>query len=235
MRGVERKYNGPTAIIRGMNLSTRRRGFANRSILFVLIAALAAGLGLVVATRHFGERSPPLPALRSVTRIDPARELPPFRLEGADGAALTAASLRGHWTLVFLGFTHCPDVCPTTLAELAKAQQSWVDLPAATRPRVLFVSVDPERDTAKLAGEYARHFHPETLAATAPEPALAAFVQALGMVYMKAPLPGGGYSMDHSASLVLLDPQGRQAGLIRPPLKPADIATDLRLLAEAAP
>jgi protein SCO1/2 len=234
MLGVERKYNGPTAIIRGMNLSIRCRGFADRSILFVLVAALTAGLGLMAAQLYF-VAAPALPAkaplpLRTVTRIEPARAIAPFRLDASNGGALTPDSLQGRWTLVFFGFTHCPDVCPTTLTELAGALRALADMPTTTRPRVLFVSVDPERDTAKLAGDYARYFHPDFLAATAQEPALAGFARSLGMVYMKSPLPGGDYSMDHSATLVLLDPQGRQAGLIRPPLKPQDIASDLRLL-----
>lgn len=217
-------------------------GFAQRSILYILIAAAAAGLGLVLAQRHFGAApsGPEVPheiaaVLKSVRLISTPRVLPDFALTQADGSTLGPAQLRGHWTIVFLGFTHCPDVCPTTLATLAQAQKQWQAIPATHRPQVLFVSVDPDRDTPKLVGDYARFFHPATLAATANEPALGRFAQALGLVYMKVPQPGGGYSMDHSATLVVLDPQGRQAGLIRPPLAPKDIADDLRRLAEAAP
>lgn len=226
-----------------MNASNQT-GFASRSILLVLCAALAAGVGLMVAQRYFAKpdaAAANAPRLHAMTRIEPARELPAFRLQSSDGSALTAESLRGHWTLVFIGFTHCPDVCPTTLSELAKAQDAWKDIPAGKRPRVLFVSVDPDRDAPKLVGDYAHHFHADTLAATAAEPALAQFVRGLGLVYMKSPLPGGDYTMDHSATLVVLDPQGRQAGLIRPnaPPKPAldarDIADDLRKLSESAP
>ncbi|MFT3805598.1 SCO family protein [Arenimonas sp.] len=223
----------------------KQSGFASRSILLVLCAALAAGLGLMAAQRYFGKPAAAdaaaAPKLYAVTRIAPARELPAFELQSSDGTALTAKHLQGHWTVVFLGFTHCPDVCPTTLSELAKAQNAWKDIPAPKRPRILFVSVDPDRDTPKLTGEYARYFHPETLAATADEPALSAFARGLGLVYMKSPLPGGDYTMDHSATLVVLDPQGRQAGLIRPnppPKQPLDargIADDLRKLTEAAP
>ncbi len=225
-----------------MNASNQS-GFASRSILLVLCAALAAGLGLMVAQRHFGKpgaAAVAAPKLHATTRIEPARELPAFELRASDGSPLTAQSLRGHWTLVFLGFTHCPDVCPTTLSELAKAQDAWKDIPDGKRPRVLFVSVDPDRDTPKLAGDYAHYFHAETLAATATEPALGQFARSLGLVYMKSPLPGGDYTMDHSATLVVLDPEGRQAGLIRPnpPPQPAldwrDIADDLRKLTGAA-
>lgn len=217
------------------------RGLVRRSFLFVLVAALAAGLGLLAAQHYFpaplpATHSVPTPVgLKAVRLISPARTLPDYRLTLSDGSLLTPSSLRGHWTLVFLGFTHCPDVCPTTLASLAKAQDTWKTLPTNRRPRVLFVSVDPERDSPKIAGEYAHFFHPDTLAATAEPTALADFAQSLGLVFAKVPLPDGGYTMDHSATLVLLDPQGRQAGLLRAPLAPKDIGDDLRRLAETAP
>ena len=267
----------------------------NRSIVVVLVVALAAGLGLL-AGRHLFSRAAeaPVPALEAVrllpapraipafdlaqadgTRLEPAdlaghwtivflgfthcpdvcpttlaelavaqaqweglpeaRSIPDFQLQQADGTPLERADLLGHWTVVFLGFTHCPDVCPTTLAELALAQKQWESLPAASRPRVLFVSVDPGRDTPEATGRYAHHFHPDTLAATGTIPALEAFATALGMVFMKVPPPDGAradqYSVDHSSTLVLVDPQGRMAGLLRPPLQPDAIAADLLALA----
>jgi protein SCO1/2 len=210
----------------------------NRNTLLILVAALAAGLGLWAAQLAYSpEAAPALDQARlKAVRLFPApRALPAFALQQSDGTPLTPDELRGRWTVVFLGFTHCPDVCPTTLTELSQAQKAWDALPAERRPRVLFVSVDPDRDTPEKTGEYAAYFHPDTLAATSPEPALQDFATALGMVYMKVPLDDGDYTMDHSSALVLVDPQGRQAGLIRPPLAPADIAADLALLATEAP
>lgn len=215
----------------------------NRQTLLVLLAALAAGLGLWAAQVYFGDgrgAAPAAPAvdpasLKAVRLFPGPRALPAFSLQESDGSALTPDELAGRWTLVFLGFTHCPDVCPTTLTDLAQAQKAWESLPESRRPRVLFVSVDPGRDSPAQAGDYARYFHPATLAATAQEPALQDFASGLGMVYMKVPVEGGDYTMDHSNAVVVIDPMGRQAGLIRPPLVPADIAADLALLAEAAP
>ncbi len=218
----------------------------NRQTLLILLAALAAGLGLWAAQVAFGPgpvrgdagapAAPVLdPASLATVRLFPQpRALPDFSLDQSDGTPLTRDELTGRWTLVFLGFTHCPDVCPTTLTELAGAQKAWEALPEAERPRVLFVSVDPERDSAAQTGEYARYFHPATWAATTGEPALQDFASALGLVYMKVPVDGGDYTMDHSTAVVLIDPRGRQAGLIRPPLVPADIAADLVRLVEAS-
>lgn len=235
-----REYSRAAAIIAGPDGPDL--AVFNRTTLLILIAALAAGLGLWAAQLAFQPGAAPEPP---ATTVDPARlkavrlfpsprALPAFALQQSDGTPLTPDELQGRWTIVFLGFTHCPDVCPTTLSELAQAQKQWEALPEAIRPRVLFVSVDPERDTPEGTGQYAAYFHPATLAATSPEPALQAFATSLGMVYMKVPTEGGDYTMDHSSALVLIDPRGRQAGLIRPPLVPADIATDLALLAEAA-
>ena len=220
----------------------------NRRNLLIVMAALAAGLGLWAAQVAFAptvsrpaqtvETAAPAvdPASLKAVRLFPApRAIPGFALEQSDGTPLTPDELRGHWTVVFLGFTHCPDVCPTTLTELASSQAAWEALPEARRPRLLFVSVDPERDTPAKTGEYAAYFNKATLAATAPEPALGQFAAGLGLVYMKVATTDGDYSMDHSSALVVLDPQGRQAGLIRPPLVPADIAADLARLSEVAP
>jgi len=177
------------------------------------------------------------PQLQAVKLFDQPRALPSFSLQQSDQTQLIPGELKGHWTLVFLGFTHCPDVCPTTLAQLAQAQKQWTSLPDSIRPRVLFVSVDPDRDTPDAIGEYAHAFHRDTLAATADIPALEAFARSLSMVFMKVPAPEGSpaeqYSVDHSASLAVLDPQGRMAGVIVPPLDPKAIASDLSALTKA--
>jgi protein SCO1/2 len=160
----------------------------------------------------------------------------PFGLTDQHGVRRSERDLADRYVLISFGYTWCPDICPTTLSDLAQAQKQWAALPAAIRPRVLFVSVDPGRDTPEKTGTYAAYFHPETLAATVPEPALQAFASSLGLVYMKvATGPDDDYTRDHSTALVVLDPQGRQAGLIRPPFVPADIASDLATLTGVRP
>lgn len=213
----------------------------NKKTGLILLIALAAGLGLLAAQKFFGTASVSTqwPPTQAVTLFPQPRTLPPFSLRQSDGTQLASGELNGHWTLVFLGFTFCPDVCPTTLTELAQAQNQWKSLPDSTRPRVLFVSVDPERDTPTRIGEYAHAFHPDTLAATADVPALEQFAKSLGFVFMKVPGQGFAenpkdYSMDHSSAIAVLDPQGRLTGLIRPPFKPQAIAADMQTLTEAA-
>ena len=211
----------------------------NRSTLYIIVAALAAGLGLWAASRYMG---PPAttgwPQTQAVRLFEPPRELPAFSLRQSDGTALVPGELKGHWTLVFLGFTHCPDICPTTLAAMAGAQKQWETMAESTRPRVLFVSVDPQRDTPDRIGDYAHAFHRDTLAATADLPALEDFVRSLSMVFARVPpekgAPASEYSVDHSASMAVLDPQGRMSGLLQAPFDANAIAADLMLLTQAS-
>lgn len=218
---------------------------SKRTLLLLIITGLATAGGLWAALGWFGRgtTASSLPAVSSMTLLPTPRVLPAFSLQQSDGTALTGEELRGHWTVVFIGFTHCPDICPTTLAELSGAQKQWTTLPAATRPRVLFISADPERDSPKLTGDYAHAFNSDSLAATAPVPELEPFTRSLSLVFMKVPSQNGpgpsgnpaDYSIDHSASLIVLDPQARMAGVISPPFDPKAIAADLIALTRASP
>ncbi|MET1023486.1 MAG: SCO family protein [Pseudoxanthomonas sp.] len=213
-----------------------------RTLGVLLLIAIAAVLGVLAANKLLGPSkagNAQWPATQAVTLLPSPRTLPDFSLRQSDGTQLTAGELRGHWTLVFLGFTYCPDVCPTTLAQLAQAQKQWSGLSDTLRPRVLFVSVDPERDTPMKVGEYAHAFHKDSLAATADIPTLEAFATSLMLVFGKAPGEHfkenpQDYSMDHSAQIVVLDPQARLAGLIQPPFNPQLIGQDLLKLTEAS-
>ncbi|MGY0798361.1 SCO family protein [Lysobacter sp. A286] len=211
----------------------------NRNTIIILVIAVAMGLGLWASQSYFSQSgSPSWPETRAVSLFDPPRNLPDFSLRQSDGTQLVPGELKGHWTLVFLGFTHCPDVCPLTLTQMAQAQQQWESIPDAIRPRVLFISVDPERDTPDRIGEYANAFHRDTLAATADIPALENFARSLSLVFVKvAPedgAPANQYSVDHSATMAVLDPQGRMAGVLQPPFEPNAIAADMAALTSAA-
>jgi protein SCO1/2 len=208
----------------------------NKKILAILIIAIAAGLGLALSQKLFSPEamvSADKPKLAVTTLIDQPRQLPAFKLQNAYGE-VSNETLKGSWTLVFIGFTHCPDVCPTTLTELSRAQKIWAASKLSNKPKLLFISVDPERDTPKILADYAAFFNKDTITGTAPEPQLGELMSALGLVYMKVP-QADTYTMDHSATLVLLNPNAEFAGIIRPPLKPEAIAKDLLTLSESVP
>src|SRR3546814_5830799 len=137
------------------------------TIVSIMDCALASGRGLRSTLKFFVGQAPAGLARSCFTLFPQPRELPSFTLQQYDCNQLVPDELKGHWTRVFLGFTYCPDVCPTTLAELAQAQKQWEALPESTRPRVLFVSLDPECDDPDRIGEYAHAFHRDSMAATA--------------------------------------------------------------------
>jgi protein SCO1/2 len=200
----------------------------------IVIAAAAAGLGLWAGQRLTAGPGAGRPALSATLLYPQPRELQPFELRRTDGTVFDQAALRGHWTLMFFGFTNCPDVCPTTLASLRAIGKVLAGDQAAPAVGMVFVSVDPERDTPKVLHDYVAYFSRDIVAVTADIPKLEALSKDLGVVFAKSPLDGGGYTMDHSAQILLLDPQGRLAGIMRPPHDPAAIVADLKRLAPPA-
>ncbi len=210
----------------------------NRATAIILIVALLAAIVLWAGQKWLGhDDASGAPTLQAVQLFPRPHALPSFNLQQSDGTPLIPGELKGHWTLVFLGFTHCPDVCPTTLARLAQAQKQWAALPDASRPRVLFISVDPDRDTPDRVGEYAHGFDKDTLAATGDVPALETLARSMSLVFAKVPAPEGApadqYGIDHSTSLAVLDPQARMAGVVVAPVDPKAIAADMLALARS--
>lgn len=220
-----------------MTRPTLIAGSAKLTALAILAASLAAGLGLWLSQQSFSPTpdAPRIEGLQGTLLYPQPRPIPAFALDGPAGAQLGPEQLAGRWNVVFVGFTHCPDICPTTLNLLAQALKPFADEPPAGRPQVLFVSVDPERDSADVAAEYAQFFDPGFLAATADHARLLPFTRSLGMVYMQTPIEGGGYTVDHSSSLAVIDPAGQLVAVIRPPLVPQHIAADLRRLMRSTP
>ena len=182
----------------------------NRNTGIVLLIALAAGLGLLLAQKVFGPAQGSGPQARSILLYPTPRVLPDFNLSQSDGTRLLPGELRGHWTLVFLGFTSCPDVCPTTLTELAMAQKQWEAIPESLRPRVLFISVDPERDTPEQIKTYLSNevFPKGTIGLTGTPEQVAAAAKAY-RVYYKKNGEGSDYLVDHSTPAYLMNPKGQ--------------------------
>lgn len=194
----------------------------------ILIAAVAAAIGLWFGNRAF---SPSARKLVAAVLYPTPRALPDFTLTRAGGGTLTHDDWKGRWTVAFFGYTNCPDVCPTTLATF---KQAWTTLRAknlADRVRFDFVSVDPKRDTPEQLGKYVGFFSPDFVAATGSDAELTRLTRSLGLVYSIAPTGEGDYAVDHSASAVIIDPEGREIGLFRPPLDANGIVADLTTLA----
>ena len=130
-----------------------------------------------------------------------------LELKDHNGQPRTLADFKGKVVTLFFGFTHCPDVCPTTLVEMANVMKELGS--DAGRVQVLFVSVDPERDTADVLKRYVPAFHPSFLGLTGNAEEIARAAKEFKIYYQKQKLPGGGYTMDHSAGTYILDSEGR--------------------------
>ena len=131
----------------------------------------------------------------------------PFRLTDQDGRTVTEQDLNGHPSLVFFGFTHCPDICPTTLFDISEVMRALgAD---ADRTHAVFITVDPERDTAPVLKDYMSSFDPHLSALTGDLPSITAVAKEYRVYFKKVPLDGGGYTMDHTAIVYLMDKDGR--------------------------
>lgn len=198
-----------------------------RNAWLALIAFVALTAGVLVALLGKQQHAP---AIDGLLWPDPPR-VPPFSLAAAHGGTLDQSSLRGRWTLLFFGFTHCPDVCPTTLATLKRAVANLQDFkPFADRGQVLFVSLDPERDSPEKLAAYVDYFDPRFRAATGSEDALDALIRPLGVIRAKVPAAGGDYTLDHTASIFLVDPSLRVLGLLGLPHDATKIASSVRTI-----
>lgn len=203
-----------------------------RSRLAAILLAIGAAVAAMLIAHGLNERSTgAVLQLEAGTVLPEPRPLPEFSLLDHHGRPFGRAELAGQWTLLFAGFTHCPDICPATLAILAgvdaNLQSEGVEL------RTLFVSVDPERDDPATLARYVTHYGPRLIGATGEKPEIDRLMDGLGLVYIKVPLGGESYTVDHSAALALIDPRGRLAAYFTPPLRPDALAADLVALAGA--
>jgi len=195
-----------------------------------LFAFAVLGAGLLFAVWR-GEQKPEVPGL---LWPDPPT-LQAFSLTRADGGAFTEANLQGRWTFMFFGFTQCPDVCPSTLAVLKQVKARLEDDPSfRDRGQVLFVSVDPARDTPARIGPYVRYFDEHFEAATGPEDALTALTRQIGVIFARIPGSGDDYTMDHTAAIFLVDPQLRVLSIFGLPHDAGEIASRYRAVAAFA-
>jgi protein SCO1/2 len=192
------------------------------------VALIAAALGAMLA-RMLSQAPVPLVA---GTWLPEARPLAPFTASSTTGGGFDRAALNGRPHLLFFGFTYCPDVCPTTLATVAAVMRQ---LPQGlTDLQLVFVSVDPERDSIPAMTQYLHAFDPGFVGLRTGRLAdLQPLLQSLGAIAARVDLPGGGYTMDHTAALYLLDRQGRYRAVFTAPFDRQLLGADLARIAKA--
>ena len=191
-------------------------------MLRVLIVALVVLAAAVFLLPRPDRGAPP----QTATVLPEPRVLADVRFVAADGSEVTLHELDRNFTLVFFGFTNCPDVCPLTLAMLAEARAEIVRRAPRFVPRVLFVSVDPGRDTPERIRTYLQRFDPEFEGVTAGDAQLAPLLTALGVAVERHEHGGDNYTVVHNSAIYVLDPQARWVAVSTGPHDPKVIAGD---------
>ena len=197
----------------------------------IIVVLAALGAGMLVASLllrpnvDFTELS--------ATVLREPRALAPFGLLDHHGEAFTADDLRGQWSFLFFGYTHCPDVCPTTLSVLnsVAARLTGTDDPV----RFVFVTVDPERDTPEVLARYVTYFNGEFIGVTGERAAIDELTRQVGVMHMRVAgeSDAASYLVDHTASVLLFNPDGRFQGLFSPPLDADTMAAEFLTIAGA--
>jgi protein SCO1 len=191
------------------------------SVILVVAVAALAGFWLAHRLDHS------MPVLTSGTWLPQPRDPGAFSLLDQNSAQFTAARLKGAPSLVYFGYTHCPDVCPVTLLQLAQVVKAGV----VPNLRVIFISVDPARDTPTQLAQYVHAFDPDFLGLTGSAAMLQTVTQRFGVAYQRVDLPGGDYSMDHSSTIFLMDARGHNVAVFNAPYDVKSLTQDLRLAA----
>ncbi|WP_458734213.1 SCO family protein [Zobellella taiwanensis] len=185
---------------------------ANTSKLIWVFALTLLVAGTLSGVAWYNNRANTL--TESVVVYPEPRPLKGVSLTNADGQSFTEQDFQGRWSLVFVGYTFCPDICPTTLADLARIHPRLLEL--SDKAQVVFISVDPQRDTPERLKAYTAYFNPDFVAVTAAHERLMPVVQQLGLIYGIHEREQSDYLVDHSASIALVDPQGRLYASFRP-------------------
>jgi len=191
-----------------------------QTTVFILVALIALVIGLTVY--RVLDREPQVDPTRmldaGIILLPQSRTVPALSLTNQDGESVQVDELKGKWTLLFFGYTFCPDICPATLAELRQVRS---ELPETVRERMqpVLVSVDPHRDTPEQLKQYLGFFGEGFTGLTGPLDEIQTLANGVGIPFIPGDTSRENYTVDHSGNLVIIGPDGRQRGFIRAPLK----------------
>jgi protein SCO1/2 len=194
---------------------------ARTTRLLIVLCAFLAGLVLCFTVVLIATGRGPSPLANTVAAVGG-----PFNLIDQNGKPISDRDLKGHPTLVFFGFTHCPEVCPTTLFDISEVLGKLG--PDAEKVNALFITVDPERDTPAALKDYLASFNPRLLGVGGGPQELAKVAKEYRVYYKKVPLKDGDYTMDHTAIVYLMDKNGQFVAPFSLKRRPEEAAAELR-------
>ncbi|MBA2653686.1 MAG: SCO family protein [Gammaproteobacteria bacterium] len=209
------------------------KGSLERQVLFAGVAFCILAL-LFGLWSHYNWNEPPAKelTLKTGTAFPIPRQIQPFTLDnGPNNLSFTNAQLKGQWSMLFFGFTNCAMLCPTTLGSLNQVYNNLVTDKISQLPQVYFISIDPERDSVKRIKQYVTSFNKSFDGATGTEAQLEDMTHKLNILYSKSnPNQAEDYQIDHSGTVLVIDPDGNLAALFSPPIDPKGLAQDYELL-----
>jgi protein SCO1/2 len=203
--------------------------FLRLILVFGLVIIAFVGGTLFMTLAFQGPRDQPLHAMV----LPQSRALPQFSLLDQDGAEFDTESLRDQWSLLFFGFTHCPDICPATLQQLAIARSRVLHEKNRSFPNIVLISVDPERDTPGVLAEYIGHFGDGMTGVTGPIDELRKLTSVLGIYFEKSAGENGNYSVDHSAVVIVINQNAEFHALFSAPHTIDHFVEDMPLITES--
>lgn len=209
-------------------------------VIYAVVILTSLGLGVTLGAQQFSS----VPQLNIAQLLPQSKALQDVALENHRGEAVAVNSFKGHWRLVFFGFTSCPDFCPLELQKLGKVLNL---MGAGDELQVIFVSVDPERDGREKLADYVGFFHPQIIGLRGSNPELAKFAQFFGAAYDRSAIvdtkllsipagvnmpadAGDQYQVNHSTRVFVVDPSGQFIGSFAPPYTAEDILSDMHKL-----
>lgn len=199
---------------------------------FILVALIALVLGLTInkVLSGKGQGDPTALIDAGIILLPQSRNLPNVQMTNQDGQPVTINELKGKWSLLFFGYTFCPDICPTTLAQLRQIK-SELPADAGDKLQIILVSVDPHRDTPQQLKQYLGYFDPQFIG-LAPKSVeeLQTVANALSIPFIPADTSKPNYTVDHSGNLAVIGPDGTQRGFIRAPLNNVKLVTQLPVM-----
>ncbi|MET0610345.1 MAG: SCO family protein [Pseudomonas caspiana] len=200
---------------------------------FILVAIVALILGLTVNRVLSGKGSGDQTALidAGIILLPQSRKLPDLMMTNQDGQPVQINEFKDKWTLLFFGYTYCPDICPTTLAQLRQIK-SELPKDVLSRLRVVLISVDPARDTPQQLKQYLGYFDKDFVGLTGSVPDIQKLANGVSIPFIPADTSKPGYTVDHSGNLALLGPDGNQRGFIRAPFNTQKLLAQLPGLLE---
>lgn len=203
---------------------------SKRLPIYVFIPLFVTAIMLYIVQ---SKKQTPPPEINGIYLTHPEKVMP-FVLTQSNSKVFSDQNLTGQWSLVFFGFTYCPDICPTTMGMLNAVTHSLQEThPTLPEPQVVFVSIDPERDNLAQLDKYSHYFNPKFIAVTGEQSQLKAFSRQLGVVFDKVevdPKRPDEYMMEHSTSIALINPQGGIQAIFTAPHQVDALTSDLALV-----